>query len=107
MSRRNKTGTRGTRFAGENLDPFGAAEIAAFPVFAPEPRAYRVVERQPMTAKFVIEALEKGLGLLGRAGRRFGFAGQLDEFFSQPGEQSFAHGSPLYKTTDFRREWSY
>jgi hypothetical protein len=37
-----------------------------------------------MAAKFVIEALEKRLGLLGRLGSRFGFAAQLDEFSSQP-----------------------
>jgi hypothetical protein len=95
MSWRYKAGTRRARFAGENLDPFCAAVIPAFSVFAPEPCAHRVVERQSMTAKYPFEALEKRLGLLGRGGGRFGFADQLDEFFSQPGEQSFAHDSLL------------
>ena len=107
MSRRYKARTRGAGLAGKNLDSLGAAEIAAFPVFAPEPRAHRVVELQSMAAQFLSEAPEKRLGLLGCGGGRLGFTTQLDEFSSEPCEQSFAHGRLFAKRWMFGTGRSY
>ena len=98
MARRDITRACRARFAGQYFNALGAAEITALPIASPEPATHGVVEGQTVRLELLIDALEQFLRFDGRIRRRFGFAGQLDKFFSQPREDSLAHDPCLRMT---------